>query len=74
MKCITHKNDAHVNNTDNLDIIMLIYSLIDYSDNYSDSSGSLRQFKREEQSMNNRNAANVNTSDSSSFKYKSSFF
>ena len=74
MKCITHKNDAHVNNTDNLDIIMLIYSLIDYSDNYSDSSGSLRQFKREEQSMNNGNAPNVNTSDSSSFKYKSSFF
>ena len=37
----------------NLDIIMPMYNLIEYSDNYNDSSGSLYQFKREKSPMNN---------------------
>ena len=73
-KCITHINDEHVDNADNLDIIMPMYNLIEYSDNYWDTSGNLWQFKRDEQNMNNGNPANVTTDDSSSFKYKSSFF
>ena len=73
-KCITHINDEHVDNADNLDIIMPMYNLIEYSDNYWDKSGNLWQFKRDEQNMNNGNPANVTTDDSSSFKYKSSFF
>ena len=72
-KCITHINDEHVDNADNLDIIMPMYNLIEYSHNYSDTSRSLWQFKRDEQNMNNGNPANVTTDDSSSFKYKSSF-
>ena len=47
--------------------------MIGYSDNYSDTSGNLWQFKRDEQNINNRNPANVTTDDSRSFKYKSSF-
>ena len=46
-KCITHINDEHVHNADNLDIIMPVYNLIEYKDNYSDTSGSLWQFKRD---------------------------
>ena len=46
-KCITHINDEHVNNADNLDIIIPMYNLLGYSDNYSDTSGSLWQFKRD---------------------------
>ena len=53
---------------------MPMYNLIEYSDNYSDTSGSLWQFKRDEPNMNNRNPSNVATVDSSSFKYKSTFF
>ena len=52
---------------------MSIYNLIEYSDNYSDTTGSLWQFKRDKQNMNNWNPANVTTADSSSFEYKSSF-
>ena len=49
------------------------YNLIEYSDNYSDTRGSLSQFKRnEEQNMNNGNPDNVATNDSSSFKQESS--
>ena len=45
-KYMTHINDEHVDTADNLDIIMPMYNLIEYSDNYSDTSGSLWQFKR----------------------------
>ena len=51
-----------------------MYNLIEYSDNCLDTTGSLWQFKRDEQNMNNGNPADVTTADSSSFKYKSSFF
>ena len=47
-----------------------MYNLLEYNDNYSDSSGS---FKRVEQNMNNGNP-DVTIADSSSFKYKSSLF
>ena len=43
-KCITHKNDEHMDEAKNLDITMPLYKLIEYSDN---SSGSLWQFKND---------------------------
>ena len=57
-RCVTHINDEHVETAENLDIIIPIYNLIEYSDNYADSSGSLYQFKRDEYPMNN--AGNTN--------------
>ena len=71
-KCITRINDEHIDNADNLDILMPMYNLIEYSDNYSDTSGSLWQFKRDEKNMSNWNPANASTANSTSFKYKSS--
>ena len=53
---------------------MPMYNLIEYSDIYSDTSRSLWQFKRDKQNMDNENLADVTTDDSTSFKYKSSFF
>ena len=53
---------------------MPMYNLIQYSDNYSDTSGSLWQFKRDEQPKeNNEEISDVSTDNSSSFKYKSDF-
>ena len=52
---------------------MLMYNLIEYSDNYADSSGSLWQFKRDEQDITAAGIPNaVTTNNSTSFKYKSS--
>ena len=48
--------------------------MIEYSNNYSDTSESLWQSKRDEQNMNGENPAKVTTADSASFKYISSFF
>ena len=36
-RCATHINDEHIETSDNLDIIMPMYNLIEYSDNYADS-------------------------------------
>ena len=70
-RCATHINDEHVETAENLDIIMPVYNLIEYSDNYADSSGSLYQFKRDESSINNAgNLLNVALDNSKSFKYK----
>ena len=72
-RCVTHINDEHVETAENLDIIMPMYNLIEYSASYADSSGSLYQFKREESPMNNNgNSLNVALNNSSSFKYKAS--
>ena len=66
-------NDEHVETAENLDIIMPMYNLIEYSDNYADSSGSLYQFKRDESPMNDaENPLNVALDNSTSFKYKAS--
>ena len=54
-------------------LIMPMYNLIEYSDNYSDTSGSLGQLKRDELRIGVINP-NVTTTNSISFKYKSSFF
>ena len=72
-RCVTHINEGHVETAENLDIIMLMYSLIEYSDNYADSSGSLYQFKRDESPMNDAgNSNNVALENLRFFKYKES--
>ena len=66
-KCITHINDENLETAENLDIIMPMYNLPEYSDNYEESSRSLYQFKRDEPPENNDD---VSVDTLSSFKYK----
>ena len=47
-KCNLEINDEHVDTAENLDIAMPMYNLIEYSDNYQDSSATLYQHKRDE--------------------------
>ena len=65
--CRTEINDTFVDYANFINIIMSMYNLIKYSDNYSNTSGSLSNFKRDEIIGNN----NVMNNNSSSFKYKS---
>ena len=68
-KCNLEINDEHVDTEENLDIVMPMYNLIEYSDNYQDSSATLYQYKRNEPPE--ANAINdLKTNTSSSFKYK----
>ena len=66
-KCRTEVNETFIDEAEHINITKPMYNLIEYSDNYSDTSGSLWQFKRDE-IIGNINLANNN---SSSFKYKS---
>ena len=45
--CGTEINDIFVDYADFINITMPMYNLIEYSDNYSDTSGSLWTFKRD---------------------------
>ena len=68
-KCNLEINDEHVDAAENLDIVMPMYNLIEYSDNYQDSSATLYQYKRDEPPEGDP-IPNYAVDNSSSFKYK----
>ena len=61
-KCISRINNTDIDNAQDIDLVMLMYNLIEYSDNYSETSGSLWQYYKD---IPNNNLAN-----SESFKFK----
>ena len=40
-KCTSKTNNTQIDNVEYIDIVMPMYNLIEYSDNYSETSGSL---------------------------------
>ena len=68
-KCNLEINDEHVDTAENLDIVMPMYNLTEYSDNYQDSSATLYQYKRDEPPEGDP-IPNLAVDNSSSFKYK----
>ena len=68
-KCNLEINDEHVDTAENLDIVMPMYNLIEYSDNYQDSSAPLYQYKRDEPPEGDP-ILNLAVDNSNSFKYK----
>ena len=67
-KCNLEINDEHADTAENLDIVMPMYNLINYSDNYQDSSATLYQYKRDEPPANIAN--NLAQNNSTSFDHK----
>ena len=65
--CTKKINDIFVDEANHIYIAMPMHNLIEYSDNYSDTSGSLWQFKRDEVPANN---ADLTIDNSQSFEYK----
>ena len=68
-KCNLEINDEHIDTVENLDIKMPLYNLIEYSDNYQDSSATLYQYKRDEPPEDDA-VAELTADNLSSFKYK----
>ena len=52
-KCISRINNTDVDNAQNVDIVMPMYNVIEYSDNYSKTSGSLWQYYKDDPNNNN---------------------
>ena len=63
----TEINDVFIDEANHIYIAIPMCNLTKYSDNSSDTSGSLWQFKRDEVSNNNND---LTADDSQSFKYK----
>ena len=61
-KCISRINKPDIDNAHDIDIVMPMYNLIEYSDNYSKTSGSLWQYYKDD--------PNENLKDYKSFKSK----
>ena len=71
--CISKINNTQVDNAEYIDIVMPMYSLIEYNDNYSKTSGSLWQYCKEVPAVNNDEIVDfnsANTTDSFNFKTK----
>ena len=60
--CISEINNTQADNAKYIDIVMPMYNLIEYSDNYAKTSGSLWQYFRDE--------PDDNLADSESFRFK----
>ena len=65
--CDVTINDEHVEKAEDLDIVMPMYNLLEYSDNYQNSTGNLYQFKRDKPPDDNADVGNA----TSSLVYKS---
>ena len=74
-KFFIHLNDENVETAENLDLTMSLYNLIEYSDNYADSTGSSYYHKRPEQPRVNGAINILSVAEgyniSSSFKHQS---
>ena len=51
--CISKINNTQIDNAEYIDIVMSMYNLIEYSDNYSKTSGSLWRYCKEIPAVNN---------------------
>ena len=74
IKCISEINNTQVDNAKDIDIVIPMYNLIEYSDNYAKTTGSLWQYCKD---IPARDANNIieeftggNTTDSFNFKTK----
>ena len=67
-------NNTEIDNAQYIDIVMPMYNLIEYSDNYSKTSGSLWQYCKEIPAVNNNDEIvdfnGANATDSFNFKTK----
>ena len=72
--CISEINNMQIDNAKDIDIVMPIYTLIEYSDNYAKSTGSLWQYSNDTPARNANDEIIVfdvnNVTDSFNFKVK----
>ena len=71
VSCITRINGELIEDSDDLDIVMPMYNLLEYSKNYKKIIGSLYNYYRDELTNDeNNNFANIGLINSNAFKYK----
>ena len=80
INCILKMNNVLIDNAEDLDVVMPMYNLLEYSKNYKRTTGSLWNYRDEPNNppLNDDNPPAVNynadlITNSQSFRYKSSF-
>ena len=68
--CIKVISNTQIDNDKDIDVIMSMYNLIDYIDNYSKTSENGWQYYRDEPSLNDDGIINNFLSNSASFCFK----
>ena len=68
--CISKINNTHIDNAKDIDIVIPMYNLIEYSDNYSKISGSLWRCYRDEPALTDVGSLDNLPSNTASFKFK----
>ena len=72
VSCITRNNGELIEDADDLDIVMSLYNLLEYSKNYRKTIGSLYNYYRDELSgdADDNNFDNIKVINSNTFQYK----
>ena len=53
--CISEINNTKVDDAHNIDVVMTMFNFIEYIDNYSNTSGSLRKYYRDKSTLDGTN-------------------
>ena len=67
--CISEISNTQIDNAKDIDAVMPMYNLIEYSDNYSKASGNFWQYNRDEPALNDAGALANFPGNSVSFKF-----
>ena len=72
VSCVSKVNNTFIDNAEDLDVVMPMYNLLEYSKNYSKTTGSFWNYYRDEPNSGVNNNINYSIKDSKSFNYKAS--
>ena len=72
VSCISKINNTLIDNAEDLDVVKSMYNLLEYSKNYSKTSGRFWNYYRDEPNSGANNNINYSIKDSKSFDYKTS--
>ena len=73
INCITKINGIKIDNAEDLDVVMPMYNLLEYSKNYRKTTGSLWNYYKDEPNSSTVNNITHSILNSESFDYKANF-
>ena len=73
INCVSKIISVRIDNAEDLDVVMPMYNLLEYSKNYRKTTGSLWNYYRDKPNSGINNGINYSTMGSKSFDYKANF-
>ena len=73
INCISKINGVKIDNAEDLDVVIQMYNLLEYSKNYRKTTGSLWNYYRDEPNSGINGGINYSIMGSKSFDYKANF-